>query len=137
MQGRGFWLSQDSVHEVGIGSSHAKEIIRFPEKYGFSGEYIRELYRSHKEPLYLEGRAREQLIREAAGKGFIRIRENLRPLWYWSIQFDFWQQRKEVISCWIRQALTDGLLSPESTVVLTGFRDGFLLPCSAGELSEG
>jgi hypothetical protein len=71
---KAFWISPNGAI-MSVHRSHINEVIRRPEKFGMTTVEIEEVYRQFKEPLGLEGQAREQIIRHLVTQGWIRIRE--------------------------------------------------------------
>jgi len=69
----GYWISPVGA-VVECHTSHIAEIIRKPENFGYTTERIDELYEKHNEPKGHEGHAREEIMRDLIGKGWIRIR---------------------------------------------------------------
>jgi len=59
---------------VPVKTTHISEIIDNPECYGLTKEYIENAYKKHNEKLRIEGKAREEIMRELVNKGWIRIR---------------------------------------------------------------
>jgi len=54
--------------------THIDMILRDPELFGFTFEYIKKIHDDFGERLGQEGKARAQLIRELISKGWMRIR---------------------------------------------------------------
>ncbi len=136
-QGFGLWLSAGGTVEVPVGSSHNGIIRRNPVPYGFTRERIDAIYREFGEKPGFEGKAQEKIVREATTCGWIRIRLYHKPDEYVSVQFDRLEPRIIIIKAWVREALEQRLLYPDSMLCLTGFIDGTEMDRKAGEFLEG
>jgi len=64
--------------------NHIVTIIKYPKKFGLTKEYIEDIYNKYNEPINLEGKAREEIIKSLMMDGWIRIRRY--PNKFWSIQ---------------------------------------------------
>lgn len=83
----GFFIHPTGVL-VSVPETHIKLTINHHTKFGLTKEYINTIFKKYNEPLYLEGKAREEIIKKVLNKGWVRIRRYNRPRVYWSIQFD-------------------------------------------------
>lgn len=82
--------------------NHISAIISQPEKFGLTKGYVEQLYKSFGEPVGVEGKAREQIIRDLVAKGFIRIR--LYPQ-FWSVTVNRLDSKtKKALSNWAEVA---------------------------------
>lgn len=81
-ESKAFFISP-SGELIAASGSHINMITSNPEKFGFTIEYIREVYAKHGERMGIEGLAREDLIVELIKRGWIHIRR--RPNRYWSV----------------------------------------------------
>ncbi len=124
MELEGYWVSEKEMLEAAV-KTHIRLIIDEPGKYGLTEEYIRKLYSKYKERYGTEGRARRDIIKEATRSGWIRVRHYARPADYWSIQFDDFEFRKEIILNLLRSFIWKKELRLEDKIRLTGFYDGF------------
>ena len=105
MKKGGYWLKGKDVYYtliVDIGfHSHIRYLIRNHSAFQISKKNIEKTYAKHKERMGFEGRAREELIKAALAKGWIRVRHQLSPYDHWIIQCDDISQRKPVISAFL------------------------------------
>jgi hypothetical protein len=124
MEGQGYWFRSNKLYELD-GGKHITHIIRNPSIFGFTQENIKDEYRKWGEKIGFEGKARKALIIKACENGWIRIREYIRPRYYWSIQYYSFDNRQDEL-CSLFSLLIDdaNLLSVDSTIVLTDFWDG-------------
>ncbi len=100
-----FWARGNEIYEND--GSHIAEIIRTSERFGLTLAHIRAVYDHHGELLGVEGAARAQLIREAAGNGWIRVRHYVGTPDYWSIQADrYTATRRAEILAMVKQLLS-------------------------------
>ena len=61
-------------------STHITEVVKEPEKFGLTKEYIEKKYAEYGEPVGFEGKAREDIMRDVIKQGYIRIRA-YRAFW--------------------------------------------------------
>ena len=66
---------------VYVGTNHIAYIIRNPEKFWLSIEFIEYVYNHYNERLGMEGKAREQIILSLIDSGWIRIRRYGDRFW--------------------------------------------------------
>ena len=123
MQANGYWYKSGKLFEL-KGQSHVGYIIEYNDKFGLDKDYIEELYASYGEKLNHEGKAREELIKSVARKGWIRIRRYTRPRDYWSIQYDDFRKRERAIKgCVEDLVLTEEIMSINDELILLGYDD--------------
>lgn len=124
MQAKGYWYYNKQIFEVTT-SKHIDWIIKYPEKFGLTEQDIKSIYDKHNEKIGFEGKAREELIRMAISKGWIRIRHYVRPHDYWSIQYsDYRRQKKAIRDCIENLILDMGEMTNDDEVILMGLDDG-------------
>lgn len=71
---RAFWISPTgTIYPVGI--SHIAEVIRCPERFGLERTYLEAVYRKHMEPMGLQGKAREEIVKALLERNWCRVRE--------------------------------------------------------------
>ncbi len=125
-----------------IGTGHHRHvgvIIRYPETFGVTADQVQRLYDKYREPLGVEGRARDELIYQALERGFFHIRER-RNHWNVTVHRLTPEKRRHLMG-WAREAATDPLLQQYAEVIIrqageramTTRLDAIL----AGELTEG
>jgi len=76
-----YWLSPKN-DMVSIDDTHISLVIKHPEKFGLTREYIESIFAKHGERLGQEGKAREELIKFLIDHNWARLR---RYKDYWSI----------------------------------------------------
>jgi len=118
-----YWVkSNHQMVDVG-GQSHIFYIIQNPTLFGLSKDDVETCYKKHNEKLYLEGKARVELIKRATQSGWIRVRKYNK---YWSIQFDQYKKRKAVIHYFVKWAVSEKkVMSQYDPLVLVGFDDNY------------
>lgn len=117
-----YWVKGNKIIDVG-GSNHIQKIIQSPELFGLTKEEVEATYKKHKERLYSEGNAREELIKKAASNGWIRVRKYNN---YWSIQFDSYKKRKKTIQnliYWLYVVKKE--IGKYTTLILVGYEDNY------------
>jgi len=123
-----FWVKNDEIIDLGY-SRHINAVIDKPDRFGITKEKIKAIYKKYKEPLYSEGDAREEIVKEVSKNGWIRVREYPS---YVSIQFDSYRKRKKVIQNFIFWAMYEKKALPKKLPIkLMGFEDGFFEETSA------
>jgi len=134
MATQAFWINADRIVDVGE-RSHIQQIIDQPDFFGLTEETVTNVYKKHGERLYVEGAAREELIKSACQNGWIRVRQYARRQnEYWSIQFDAYHRRKKVIQNFVVWALTKGLMTRSDLLVLVGFEDNYYKQVTSSDL---
>jgi hypothetical protein len=118
----GFWVHEDTVHDV-TDSSHVRFLIEHSELFDIPLDDIRATYRKNYETVPAEGRARDELIKIAASKGWVRVRHYSKPKDYWSIQADSTEKRKQTIQEFIRWAIESKVMHEHESAVIAGFDD--------------
>lgn len=73
MRGEGYWIAP-SGEIITIKGTHIDEIIENPNKFFLTRDKIEDVYRLHKEPLGLEGKAREEIMTDIIKRGWLRVR---------------------------------------------------------------
>jgi len=100
-------------------------VIADPERFGLPRLQIETAYALAGEPLGVEGQAREALLRQVLGGGWIRIREHVNR--QWTVEFAHGQPETLArVRAWARYLLRRGLArDPHLPVHLTGLEDGY------------
>ncbi len=68
-----YWISPDN-YVIPVGQTHIELIISNPEKFGLTPAYIKKVHKKHKEPIGVEGNARNQIMTDLVNQGWIRLR---------------------------------------------------------------
>jgi hypothetical protein len=79
-----YWITPEG-EVIEVERKHINKIIGNPELFGLSFEKITEVYARYSEPLGLEGKAREEIMRNLILQGWIRIRWKPRE-WAYTVQ---------------------------------------------------
>jgi hypothetical protein len=85
--------------------SHIATVIKYPKKFGLTKEYIESIYNKHNEKFGVEGKARDEILKELMSNGWIRIRRYPNRFWSVSIYNKLNKRTKDYISDWARRAL--------------------------------
>lgn len=97
---------------------HITQITSNPEKFGFTREQITKTYAKYGERIGTEGKAREEIIKDALARGFIRVR--LYPNRYWSVTTNRYDSKaKKALKVWAEQAQKDRFAGPYISVKIT------------------
>ena len=110
------------MYDVTFGS-HVGLTIECPELFGLTGKMVMDIYKKHGEVIGSESKAREELVRLAAAKGWIRIRHYANPKDYFSIQTDDTVRRRKDIIAFVMWAIEQGIMMPDSEAQIVGFND--------------
>jgi len=102
-----FWIShKGQITEVK--TNHITAIVNNAKLFGFSKEYIEGVYSNYGERIPIEGKARRELIDEAVGRGWIRLRRYRNS--HWSITIANLDHRTcYLITDWANKMLTTGV----------------------------
>lgn len=121
-----FWAKGDEIIEND--SSHIRAVLDDPEKFGFeSKEELLAVYRKYGEKIGREGKAREEIIRQATRHGWVRVRHYVGGNDYWSIQVDHFRRRKRTIDTFIDYALGEGVMMIGDELRIVGYDDTTVL----------
>ncbi|MFW6272803.1 MAG: hypothetical protein ACOC2U_03385 [bacterium] len=116
-----FWISPKGKI-AGDLQSHIVQIISAPEKFGLTREWIDKKYKEYNETIGVEGKAREEVIREVLKSGFIRIRKYKNDDWVINVH-KISKRGKERITKWAEKIIDKGIdgikASPMDTVRIT------------------
>lgn len=78
---------------------HIDAIVENPKKFGYTKEQIDAIYDKYDEKKYIEGKAREELIKSVIRKGFIRLRRYRNR--FWSVNLYDWNSKsKDLLITW-------------------------------------
>jgi hypothetical protein len=70
-----YWISPDGF-VIPVGTKHIDVILKNPEKFDVTEQYLRKIYKKHKEPYGHEGYAREDIMSSLIKIGWVRLRYN-------------------------------------------------------------
>jgi hypothetical protein len=121
-QEHAFWVSGETW--VDAHGDHLKPILDEPDKFGLSHERLEEVYDQHGETLGAEGRARDQLIREAAEKGWVRVRRYREPANRIVIQGYNTNAKFSSIRAFLQQLFERQIVTTDDTVVISDYGSG-------------
>jgi len=62
MKYHAYWISKDET--IPVPTTHIETVIRYPEKFGYTKEQIKQIYCKHNEPMGFEGYARHEIMRD-------------------------------------------------------------------------
>src|SRR6056297_3114132 len=122
MNKRGFWLKESNVYNtliIDIGfHSHIRYLMRNHRAFQISKDGIEKTYAKYNERPGFEGKAREELMKTAFSRGWVRIRHHLSPRDYWIIQCDVLAERKNSIDRFLQWGLENDVISVYQTVLM-------------------
>lgn len=76
-----YWISPKGAI-IEVDGKHISMVISNPKKFGLSKESIKAIYDKYNEPVGLEGKAREYILKNLFKNGWIRIRKYRN---FWSV----------------------------------------------------
>lgn len=99
MSDRAVWISP-SGKQIAADLNHITTVYEKPELFGLTKNKIDSVFKSHKEPINFEGKAREEVMLDLMKRGWIRCRyfdrdaewhiqswkfdkKNLENIWFW------------------------------------------------------
>lgn len=102
-----FWISPKG-QIVGDLQSHISMVIKAPEKFGLTREWIDSKYDEYNERIGMEGKAREEIIKTLLQEGFIRIRKYKNDEWVINVH-KISKRNKERITKWAEKITEKGI----------------------------
>jgi len=66
---------------IDTNGKHISMIIKFPDKFGLTPQYIQDKYDDYNEKLGVEGKARNEILQQLIKQGWIRIRRYPNKFW--------------------------------------------------------
>ena len=129
-----FWVYKNRIIELDV-ETHIQYIIKNPEMFNTTKKEIDNIYKGYNEPVNLEGKAREEIIKNIAKKGWIRIRYySGHGGEYWSIQCDNYRRREKAIFDFIDYAIDNNIMAFHDPVSIISYDvGGVSLSYSFGE----
>ena len=92
---------------INVSSSHIDTVINGPEAFGCTGEEINSIYERFGEPIGLEGKAREVILKHLIQKGWMRIRKYNN---HWIINVNNIDSRiNDSLCSWAKNVINVGL----------------------------
>lgn len=112
-----FWISIKGKI-IPVPQHHIDLVIQNPELFNLTSQEIEKKYEKHKEPLHLEGYAREEIMGELIAKGWIRLRY-VPKRDSWTIQLHVLDKDLiKRIKKWYKDTLQKGQIGKTMGVVL-------------------
>ncbi|MFP4483762.1 MAG: hypothetical protein ACLFO1_02800 [Spirochaetaceae bacterium] len=122
-QTQAYWVSATGTW-VDAGEDHLASVLENPEQFGLSKTRIEEVYAQHSETVGTEGRARDQLIQEAARSGWVRVRRYSEPANRIVLQSYNLESKVSSLRSFLQELAHRKIVSPEDTVVLSDYETG-------------
>ena len=122
-QTQAYWVSATGTW-VDAGEDHLSPIVRNPVQFGLSQARIEEVYAEHGEKVGAEGRARDQLIQEAARNGWVRVRRYSEPANRIVLQSYDLASKIPSLQSFLQELTQRQIVSPDDTVVLSDYESG-------------
>lgn len=119
-----WWVSPGKEIIPVSGTTHIDEIIRNPDRFGFTKAEIEEAYSRHNEPIGLEGQAREEIMKKAMDDGWIRARDGKNGLY---METGNLKRYKNVVYDAVYTFLEKGLVHQYDPVTVVDYRSGDIL----------
>jgi len=123
-----YWISPYG-EVVEVGTNHIQLIISNPKKFGYTEDKIKEIYDKYNEPLGIEGKAREEIIKDVVNKGWIRVRRYDNKGYSVNIK-QMTKKVKDILFDWAYKLLNTGIRGLKEKdkyipVNIQGFKDHF------------
>jgi len=130
-----YWIEPSGkIVQIGV-TDHITAVVKSPAKFGLTKESIAKVYEKYGEQVGRDGEAREELIRNLVGKGWIRIRFYGR---FWSVTLERWTRReKAVLSKWAELAEKYRFSGPHSPVKVLVLKTDKMFSFTVTELKFG
>ena len=119
----GFWVKGETVYDVSF-TTHVAFLIDHADLFRLTTKKIADIYKKHSEVVGSEGSAREELVRLAASKGWIRVRRYTRPREYISVQCNDVVRKRNEIVAFLEWTIEKGIVTTVEEVQLSDFADG-------------
>ena len=137
-RGPGFFISPKGGI-IPVETSHIGTIIKNPDLFGLSRDYIKAMFKKHGEKTGTEGKAREEILRRVMRNGWIRLRRHTNK--YWSVQTGtVTEENMGFIQNWARKILNgeSGYTEndPYMPVKIIGLEDSFNQQFTVEELAK-
>lgn len=110
---------------------HVHDIIQDPTKFGFTSDFVADMYAKYNERMGSEGRAREELIKLSLQRGWIRFRRYKN---YWSLTLHRLNKSTiENIKAWIRGMVKNGVMGKYDDLKILEVQTDDMLELEADE----
>jgi len=110
------WIALDGERRD-VRTSHIAAVIADPARFGVTEAWLRAVYAEHGEAerFGCEGRPRAAIIRYLVTAGWIRTRQTIRPVTYWSITvYDLDAETRQRLQAWVDDGLAADWLKAAS-----------------------
>jgi len=135
MKGDGNWI--DAYGNIlDLSGRHINQVIDHPEKFGFSNEDIKAIFRKHGESLNIDGSAREDIIKDLMQKGFIHIRLFTNKFWAINL-WEYNSRTKKVLMRWAEKAKDNRWAGLGMSVRITDFKNNETISTTVQDLYYG
>ncbi|NBC30193.1 MAG: hypothetical protein GVY29_09420 [Spirochaetes bacterium] len=121
-QEHAFWVSGSTW--IDAKGDHLQPILKGPEQFGLSQARIAEVYAEHGQGVGAEGPARDELIREAAKNGWVRVRRYQEPANRIVIQGYDVNTKFSSIRAFLQELSERQIVTADDTVVLSDYESG-------------
>ena len=126
---------------VEVEQSHINTVILYPARFGITTQEIESVYAKHKEPVGVEGSAREEILCNLVMQGWIRLRRYIKPQEQWSITVNELNDRTRLfLHDWAGKMLAGEMGfredDPHKPVVITELASGTIHCNSISEVAS-
>ena len=123
-----YWISPYG-ELLEVGTNHIQLIINNPKVFGYTKDQIKQIYDKYNEPMGVEGKAREEIIKNVVTKGWLRIRRYNNKGYSININ-QMTKKVKDVLFDWAYKLLNTGIKGLKERdkyipVNIQGFKDHF------------
>lgn len=133
-----YWISPRG-EVLPVTTNHIGIVIKYPKKFGYTTEKIKEIYDKYGERMGMEGKAREEIIIDLIKKGFIRIRRYRNS---YSLNINKMSKKvKDILFDWSNRLINNGINGMKENDVympvnIQGFTDNFNRSFTIKSISE-
>lgn len=123
-----YWISR-SGELIDVGKTHIDAVIKNPKKFGYTDEKIKDIYDKYNEKIGQEGKAREEIIVDLIGHGWVRVRRYRNEGYSVNIS-RMTKKMKDRLFSWADKLLNKGINGVKEDdkyipVNIQGFQDRF------------
>ena len=128
-----YWISPRG-QIIDVPTRHITNVLENPKQFGLDKPYIVNLYKKHKEPMGLEGKAREEIMILLMKGGWLRVRRSVNE---WVIQsWALSDKGKNNIWDFVVHSMKKGIISKYTQITVQDVRNRNVVSSSATELAK-
>lgn len=127
----GMWVSPMG-QIISVTNTHIDDIIMYPDKFGVTSDYIKDVYKRFGERVGQEGEAREEIILYVLTRGWIRVRRYKN---YWSITLNtLSNSTKKIVRNFVHTLVKAGNMSENDDIRILEIKGDNLKTLEASDI---